>query len=189
MPGRPRETHIDEAVLRTTVELLSEMSYAQLSVELVAKKAHVGKAAVYRRWPSKVALAADAVARFAPTPQFDEDGDVAENTRAGFVAFAAAMMGSGFAHVLYSLLGEARNDPELARTLQESYMRPRLKLLHEGLRRCADAGVLRPGISVEAAQSLLLGPVMHGWALTGTPPDQRFIDEVVAASWRALEAK
>jgi AcrR family transcriptional regulator len=188
MPGRPREAHIDEAVLSATVALLSEMSYARLSVELVARKARVGKAAVYRRWPSKAALVADAVGRFAPIPQFPEDGDLAENTRAGLVGFALAMMGSGYAHVVYSLLGEARNEPELARMLAESYMGPR-KVIPEALRRCMDAGVIRDDISRAAAQSLLLGPLLHGWALTGIPPDQDFIDEVVTTAWAALQAR
>jgi AcrR family transcriptional regulator len=188
MPGRPREAHIDEAVLSATLELLSDMSYARLSVELVARKARVGKAAVYRRWPSKAALVADAVGRFAPIPHFPEDGDLAENTRAGLVAFAHAMMGSGYAHVVYSLLGEARNEPDLARMLAESYMRPRGKVIHEALQRCMDAGVMRDDISPAAAQSLVMGPLLHGWALTGVPPDQHFIDEVVATAWATLQA-
>jgi hypothetical protein len=111
---------------------------------------------------------------------------VAENTRAGFVAFATATMDSGFAHVLYSLFGEARNDPDLACTLRELYLQPRQKVLHEALGRCVDAGAIRSDVSLAAVQSLLLGPVMHGWVLTGSPPDQRFVDEVVGAVWMTL---
>ncbi len=186
MPGRPREVQIDHVVLAATTRLLAKMSFAHLSIELVAKEARVGKAAVYRRWPSKAALVADAVARFAPTPRFEAGGDIGESTRAGLVAFASAMTGSEIGHVLYSLLGEAFTDPDLGQILRERYLAPRQQLIEEALRRCVDAGVIRSDITLSTAQSLLLGPLTHGWIISGQRPDQRYMTEVIATAWEAL---
>src|ERR1700735_1682109 len=60
-PGRPRDTQLDLAILGATRELLATVSYGELSMESVAARARVGKKTLYRRWPSKAPLVADAV--------------------------------------------------------------------------------------------------------------------------------
>jgi AcrR family transcriptional regulator len=187
MSDSPRQrTGVDDAVLRVTIELLSTMSFARLSMELVAKRAAVGKPTVYRRWPSKAALVADAVARFAPTPHFDPEGDAAESARRGLVSFACAMVESGIAHVLYSLLGEAMSDADLAETLRARYFRPRQQVIEAALRRCVAAGALPPDLDLSSAISLLLGPLLHGWIVRGTRLDERQMTELVTLVWAAL---
>jgi AcrR family transcriptional regulator len=64
--GRPRDPGVDESILSSTLLLLGEVGYAQLTMEQVAARARVGKASLYLRWPSKVALVADAVQRLRP---------------------------------------------------------------------------------------------------------------------------
>ncbi|MDT5147188.1 MAG: hypothetical protein QOC58_1833, partial [Mycobacterium sp.] len=59
--GRPRDTRIDGAVLRATVELLAESGYPGLSVAAIAERAGTSKPAIYRRWPSKAHLVHEAV--------------------------------------------------------------------------------------------------------------------------------
>ena len=59
--GRPRDKRIDSAVLRSTVELLAETGYADLSVDAIARRAGTSKPAIYRRWPSKAHLVHEAV--------------------------------------------------------------------------------------------------------------------------------
>ncbi|MBU9763134.1 helix-turn-helix transcriptional regulator [Mycobacterium sp. TNTM28] len=61
MSGRPRDTSIDDRVLRATRELLVEVGWDDLSVRLVAARAGVGRASVNRRWPSKAELVLHAI--------------------------------------------------------------------------------------------------------------------------------
>ena len=63
--GRPRDSRIDDAVLRATVELLDEIGYARLTIPLVATRAGATPPAVYRRFPTKLELVYEAVF---PTP-------------------------------------------------------------------------------------------------------------------------
>ena len=58
--GRPRTSEADRAILTAAVELLAERGLAAMSIEEVAARAGVGKATIYRRWPSKGLLALDA---------------------------------------------------------------------------------------------------------------------------------
>lgn len=56
-PGRPRSEHVEDAILDAVTGLLGEgVSYDGLSMEAIAARAGVGKAAIYRRWPNKESL-------------------------------------------------------------------------------------------------------------------------------------
>src|SRR5690349_4499490 len=59
-PGRPRSEDARRAILRSTLRLLQETGFPDLSIEAIAADADVGKATVYRWWPNKAALVADA---------------------------------------------------------------------------------------------------------------------------------
>src|SRR6202049_2281234 len=61
-PGRPRSEEARMAILRSTFKLLGENGFSDLTIEDVAAHASVGKATVYRWWPNKAALIADAFA-------------------------------------------------------------------------------------------------------------------------------
>jgi AcrR family transcriptional regulator len=54
--GRPRQPDIDQRLLAATRELLAEVGYARLTVDAVAGRAGVGKAAIYRRYASRTEL-------------------------------------------------------------------------------------------------------------------------------------
>src|ERR1035437_4663089 len=61
-PGRPRSEESRQSILRSTLKLLKQDGgFAELSIEAVAADANVGKTTVYRWWPTKAALVADAI--------------------------------------------------------------------------------------------------------------------------------
>uniref|UniRef100_A0AAU2JX70 TetR/AcrR family transcriptional regulator n=1 Tax=Streptomyces sp. NBC_00049 TaxID=2903617 RepID=A0AAU2JX70_9ACTN len=58
-PGRRRGPELERAILDAALEQLSTVGWNALTMEGVAAGAHTGKAALYRRWPSKADLVAD----------------------------------------------------------------------------------------------------------------------------------
>ncbi len=60
-PGRPRDTALHAVILEAVRELLTESSYAEVTMDGVAARAQVGKKTLYRRWASKAPLVAEAV--------------------------------------------------------------------------------------------------------------------------------
>ena len=56
-----RTAKVRTAVLQATVAALAEDGYEALNVEDVARRAGVHKTTVYRRWPTKTELIADAM--------------------------------------------------------------------------------------------------------------------------------
>src|SRR4051794_23803794 len=71
---RRRGAVLERAILDAALEQLSTVGWNGLTMEGVAAGAQTGKAAVYRRWPSKEDLVADALR--AGLPRFEEAPDL-----------------------------------------------------------------------------------------------------------------
>ncbi len=56
----PRIERSRQVILQAVLEELSELGYGALTIESAARRAGVGKATIYRHWPDKIALIADA---------------------------------------------------------------------------------------------------------------------------------
>src|ERR1700751_3205707 len=76
-PGRPRSEQARLAILRSALKVLEENGFSDFTIEDVADRASVGKATVYRWWPNKGALIADAFASDTTrTLRFPDTGSV-----------------------------------------------------------------------------------------------------------------
>lgn len=62
-PGR-LDRSLDAVILEAALAGVAENGYDQLSMDDIASRARVGKAAIYRRWPSKAEVVADAIAHW-----------------------------------------------------------------------------------------------------------------------------
>ena len=102
--GRPRRVDADEQILDAALAMLHDGGYRALSLDEVARRAGTAKSSIYRRWPSKAALAAEIVRRETTTSE-TSDGESAAR------AFDALMNGA-FGGVVASLIGEAQESAE-----------------------------------------------------------------------------
>jgi len=64
-PGRPRNEVADRKIIEATLRLLSTDGYDRTSIESVAAEAHVTRATVYRRYPTKADMVTAAVCTMA----------------------------------------------------------------------------------------------------------------------------
>jgi len=60
--GRPRREGADETILAAARALLDEAGYAAFNVDVIAERTGIAKTTIYRRWPTKGALVAAALA-------------------------------------------------------------------------------------------------------------------------------
>ncbi|HEX6086116.1 MAG TPA: helix-turn-helix domain-containing protein [Thermoanaerobaculia bacterium] len=104
--GRPRREGADEEILAVARVLLEERGYRDLSVDEVAERAGVAKTTVYRRWPSKGALAAAALT---PAPIATSAEELLRDTRALLAPFADAEDDAEILGVLRAILGPRRH--------------------------------------------------------------------------------
>jgi AcrR family transcriptional regulator len=121
--GRPRAEDRTPAILEAAKALLEEVGYDRLRIQDVADRAGAGLATLYRRWPTKQALVADAL-RFhqeALLPPVDPD------PRADLLAMlhglAAKLCGTG-GEVLPGLVAAIRSEPQLASVIRDEVVGP-----------------------------------------------------------------
>jgi AcrR family transcriptional regulator len=113
--GRPRDPQTDERIIAAAAELLRQRGFERMTVDDVAAHAGVGKATVYRRWPSKDDLAVAAMERLYSVEMPDVDtgslrGDLTESYRA-VLAFVRSPQGSAY---LKMSIAESVRDERIA---------------------------------------------------------------------------
>lgn len=59
--GRRRDPSLDALIMKASLEILAEAGYNGMTVDSVAERAKIGKAALYRRWKSKEDLVIDSI--------------------------------------------------------------------------------------------------------------------------------
>src|SRR2546426_9389091 len=72
-PGRPRSDQAHQAVLKATRELLLKHPSDEVRIEHIAARAGVGKATIYRHWPTRDALVQELLLELAGPPQKNSD--------------------------------------------------------------------------------------------------------------------
>lgn len=128
-----------------------------MTVDDVAAQAGVGKATVYRRWPSKQDLAVKAMTELFASEFPEPDtgsirGDVTESIRR-VLTFVNTAEGKAF---LRTTIAESIRDPRIASLYRESSERSEAagrRILQRGV----DRGEVRPDINVDLALEWLSG--------------------------------
>ncbi|MBW2427196.1 MAG: TetR/AcrR family transcriptional regulator [Deltaproteobacteria bacterium] len=155
--GRPRSEEAHQAILDATLDLLVEVGYSALTVEGVAQRAGVGKATIYRRWPSKLPLVVEAFSRL---PRFEEvdSGSLVQDLKATLRAYLEAFNASALSIVFPSLAGERAHNPELSKMI-EPVARSRREPFVRIFQRARDRGEISPDTDIDLAADLVLGPI------------------------------
>jgi AcrR family transcriptional regulator len=109
--GRPRDPQVDERIRAATIALLSERGFAETTIVAVARRAGVGAPAIYRRWPTRIAMIENAV-----FPGFDSvvvqpTGDLAADLQRYVEAFLVAFDQPAARAALPALLSVYQSDP------------------------------------------------------------------------------
>jgi AcrR family transcriptional regulator len=71
--GRPADPDIERRVIAAALSVYGEVGWAGFTLDRVARRAPVGKAALYRRWPTKEGLLLAALEHLAEPPEEDAD--------------------------------------------------------------------------------------------------------------------
>jgi AcrR family transcriptional regulator len=175
--GRPRSDQAHRAILEATRDLLIADGYDQLSIEAIAARAGVGKQTVYRWWPSKAAVVAEAVvegyvATGARVRQ--ETGDVLADLRAWFHEQVTRLTDGHLSTLVRALAAAAADSDVDAARLYDHLTGPAREDLVQRLRGGVENGQLRPDADLEAAADALIGTLLyHVLARRGAVTHQR----------------
>src|SRR5262245_49025533 len=110
--ARPRDQNVTDAAHEATIRLLSELGYAGVTMERVAREAGVGKPALYRRYKDKPELVVGAILATKLPPLEGQDvGDTFEEMRIAMGGLPPDAV--GYTGLIGGLIAEHRRHPEL----------------------------------------------------------------------------
>lgn len=176
--GRPRDPAVDCAAVEAAIRLIAEDGYANLTMERLAERAGVSKAALYRRWSNKVALVVDAVAASAAKSiSLPDTGRL----RADLVAFLENFSRERQADVAAydALTGAVASDPELAERCRDVLSAGLVDAFRVMVERAVQRGELPAGTDVELLAHLVPALIRFRRQTSGCGPDAEFIGRII----------
>ncbi len=157
--GRRRDPDLEQRVQKAVIDLYCEVGWAALTFDAVARRAGVGKSALYLRWPTKERLLLDALDAQTEPIALTDTGSV----RGDLLCFAHQMANlyvgkSGLVTVRVSL--EVLVQPDLLTSVQQrssADIRAARAIVHRGIAR----GELPEGTSATLVTDIVAGTVLN----------------------------
>ncbi|WP_437019105.1 TetR/AcrR family transcriptional regulator [Streptomyces sp. enrichment culture] len=151
---------VTEAIRAAVFEELAAVGYARMSIEGIARRAGVGKTAVYRRWRSKLHLVLDVVSALAvqglPAP---DTGSLETDLRLLYEVTSRALRHPVASQIIPDLQAEAARNPEIAEAVQKALREGQEGVASQILVAAERRGEIRSGFDEELALDLISGPL------------------------------
>jgi AcrR family transcriptional regulator len=184
--GRQRSEESEDAILSAVIRLLRQKPLRDISIEEIAREAGVGKATIYKWWPSKAYLAFDAFSkRLKETVPIRDTGnaerDFKEQLCALFVFFE-----SPAGKLLGQFLGEGQIDEEFSYLFRERFIKPRRELVGVIFDRAVERGEIRAGLDRELVLDMIYGPGFYRMMIRRAPLGRKAVGAMVTALFRGL---
>jgi AcrR family transcriptional regulator len=177
-PGRPRSQEARLAILRSTLKLLGENGFSDLSIEAVAAHASVGKATVYRWWPNKAALITDAFASSTGRKlHFPDTGSVYTDMNQQMRQLIKIFR-SRRGRIVSAILAAGQSDKDVIRAFRERFMKPRRQEAYATLRRGIQRGELRKDVDMDLLLDSLYGPIYMRFLIRHRTLTLDFVDHL-----------
>ncbi len=187
-PGRPRSVEVDQAILAAAIRMLADHGYDGLTMEGVASEAGVGKATLYRRWPSKIDLVLDAIRSMKPMVDIPDHGDIRTDL-VEMVTGAVSWGGDGeYTEVVSALMSELRRNSELATVYREQFLAPRRAESMRIIQRGIDRGEVRSDVDLDLVLDMLIGAIVYRTTISGGELTEAVAERAVDQALRGIAA-
>lgn len=185
-PSR-RNERSRRAILAATITLIGELGYDRVSVEAIAKRAGVGKQTIYRWWPSKGAVALEALDEsLASVVDFPDSGHIVDDLRVQMTGVTHLLGETEVGPVYQGLLAAAQSDPALSRAHLEQVIAPATVACHERIARAVERGEIRADADPQALIDMLYGAIYYRLLLHTRPLETEQIDAALDIAFDGL---
>lgn len=168
-----------EAICEAVFELLGEVGYDRMTMDAVAARARASKATIYRSWPDKPELVAEAlVSRFSDTPQPADTGSLRGDLLA-LMTRACEITNSTDGDVITGVMTAATMNEHLAATMHQCMVESK-RYVHETIvRRAVERGEVDRIESTELLHEVSHAMIMVRKLWSTEPLDEEYCRHVV----------
>ncbi len=187
--GRQRSEESKQAIFAAILDLLKEKAMRDISIDEIARKAGVGKATIYKWWPSKACVALDAfvgnLRRMVPVPDTGSaENDFREQLHALF-AFYASPGGK----LQAQFIAEGQSSPEFATLFRDRFLKSRREVVGVIFDRAVKRREISGNLNRELVLDLIYGPAMYRLMAQHGPLDSKTADQMIFALFNGLRIK
>ncbi|MDQ4103715.1 MAG: TetR/AcrR family transcriptional regulator [Actinomycetota bacterium] len=176
---RRRGDALNEAIFEATLQELTAVGYAELKMEHVAHRARASKGSLYRRWPSRAQLVADAVHHMLPgCVEPPDTGSVREDMLGCLRGFATLLNGPS-GEAVRGLMAETIRNPDLMEIIRIRFIDPGIGRFLEVLQRGAVRGEVRATALTPLIASVGPGLLRQHFLVHRSPIPDRVLVEIV----------
>src|SRR6478735_6312571 len=154
---RTRNARSHRAILSATNQLLAEVGYSALTIEGVAARAGVGKATVYRWWPSKGALTIEALVDNDSARPTQDTADLRADLIDAVDRVITMLTTSTEGTTIAALTADLVADVAVAEMFRDKILRPRRMEVAAMLERATQRGDLPPDIDIPLVLDACVG--------------------------------
>lgn len=187
--GPKRNPQVRAAILESASAILGDVGYHALTVEGVAGKAGVGKATIYRWWPTKTALVLDALLHRLKLEVAPSTGDVKKDFIAAVQDTVDNCSQTVAGIVIPALASELAHDPQLLEEFRTKFVRPRRAAFSQILSRAINDGEGISKSDVELICDMVAGTVFYRVLISGEPINKSFArrlgEVILGGAWSA----
>jgi AcrR family transcriptional regulator len=188
--GAALRQKVTDAITEATFAELAETGYARMSMEAVARRAGVGKAALYRRWSSKEEMLTDLIRQAVEDtlPPIPATGALHTDLRELLGTLRGQLDGPAVRGIGPGLLAEASHTGALADVLHTSVAGPRRAAARTMFQAAIDRGELSDRLDLELASDLIIAPLGFRMLIMGGASDDEYLETLTNAIEAALKA-
>lgn len=171
-PGRPRTPELGAAILDAALAELREKGYHRLSMNVVAGRAGVSKATIYRRWASKADVAIAALERqIDMTPPENHHLCCADRLIDCLMTIRERLLQPNNMALVGTVLAEEYQTPELIDLFRQRIWSKRRDALRSILHDGQVNGEVRSEIDLDTVIDMLIGAMYAAYLRATTIPE------------------
>ncbi|MFB7379531.1 TetR/AcrR family transcriptional regulator [Kitasatospora purpeofusca] len=180
-PARRRGRELEAAIFEATLDQLTSGGFARLTMEGVAGAARTGKAALYRRWASKVELVIDALDSTLPRPTDTPDFGSAREELRHLVESFASVARSRAGGAVTAVMAELDHEQALLFKdfIAQRMIEPTKGVILDILRRGAERGDVRPDAATPLVADVVPAMLLYRVKVCGRQVGPEFVDQLV----------
>lgn len=182
--GRRRDAAIDARILAAARRQLACLGYEGMSLASVAEEACTTRQALYRRWPDKAQLAAEAIAATVPLDALRVSADPRADLERELDDFQQAMAAPSHVSLAGTMLQDA-TDVRSREQYRRHVIEPRLERIRAILDHAREVGLLAPDADLDMAFTLPTGS-WYERHLAGLDAPADWSSRTADLVWRAL---
>ncbi len=157
----------------------ARVGFSALALEKVAKKAHVGKASIYRRWPSKLEMASDLIAQEGiRLAQAVDTGDLETDIKHLLHEFRVVFRHPVMSRVIPDLHAEMARNADFSEIIRSNLQAKRRGAGRGFLEKAIARGDISSGINIEMTLDLMVSLIYWKMIILQKRVNNKYLEDL-----------